>query len=293
MKKISEIYSNASTKRPVFSFEFFPPKNPEGESRLFQTIRELRPMKPDFVSVTYGAGGSTREKTRQWAKSIQEDYGILTMAHYTCVGSSRTEIETALTELHGIGIRNIMALRGDPPQDGVFTPPVDGFTHASELISFVRSRGLDFCLGGACYPEVHPEAVSAEKDLQHLKEKVDAGADFLVSQLFFSSTAFLNFVEKCRAAGIGLPIVPGIMPITQLSQVERFTKMTGCTIPPELLENVQSAGDNKEKLMEISAKFTIKQCRELLDKGAPGIHFYTLNQSHVTMEILKSIRADF
>lgn len=290
MQKISDVYAKQANVRPVFSFEFFPPKNPEGEERLYRTIQELEGIRPDFVSVTYGAGGSTRAKTLEWVKHIQDKNGIIAMAHYTCVGSGRMEIRKHMEELYTAGIRNIMALRGDPPKDGVFSPPADGFRHADELITFIRSTGLDFCLGGACYPEKHPEASSMEEDLTRLAFKVRSGAGFLVSQLFFRNDLFLDFVGRCRRAGINVPIVPGIMPITQFAQIERFTQMTGCSIPQDLVDNLKGAGDDREKLMKISLEFSIRQCRELIAAGCPGIHFYTLNQSHATMEILKALR---
>ncbi len=274
--------------RPLFSFEFFPPKTPEGEDKLFATIAELAQQKPDYVSVTYGAGGSTREKTRSWVENIQNRYGIPAMAHYTCVGTSRDDIRRYLQELSAAGIKNIMALRGDPPKgETQFKPAPDGFAHGSELISFIKETGLPFSLGGGAYPEVHPEAVSPEDDLERLRHKVKCGADFLVTQLFFDNSKYFDFVKK---AAVGVPIVPGIMPITAFQQVERFTKMAGCSIPRSLLDSIAACGEDRDRLLEVSLAFTEKQCRELLEKGAPGIHFYTLNQSHATMEILSRLK---
>jgi len=291
MKKISSIYREAT--KPVFSFEFFPPKNEEGERRLFQTLEELYPLLPDFVSVTYGAGGSTRARTREWVTSIQSQYRIPAMPHFTCVGASRDEIHASLVEFRDAGIQNIMALRGDPPiGESEFRPAPDGFAHASDLIRFIRESGFEFSLGGACYPEKHPEAKSLEEDLEHLKIKVDAGADFLVTQLFFDNDSYFRFVERCRGIGISRPIVPGIMPITQFKQVERFTAMAGCSFPPDLLTSIERVKDDPEALRRVSLAFTIGQCRELLAGGAPGIHFYTLNQSTITSEILKSLKSD-
>jgi methylenetetrahydrofolate reductase (NADPH) len=290
MMKISEIYRGASSKRHVYSFEFFPPKNSEGEEKLFSTIRDLKPLHPDFVSVTYGAGGSTRAKTLEWVTRIEELHSIPAMAHFTCVGASRNDIRESLREIYNAGIRNIMALRGDPPKgEALFRPAPDGFTYASELISFIRSSGFDFALGAACYPEKHPEAATPEEDLRNLKTKVDAGPDFLVTQLFFDNEAFFRFEERCRRIGIDIPIVPGIMPITHFKQVERFTAMAGCSFPQGLLKEIRQCGEDEEELRRISLRFSVGQCRELLDRGAPGIHFYTMNQSTMTADILKKL----
>ncbi|MDH5656197.1 MAG: methylenetetrahydrofolate reductase [NAD(P)H] [Spirochaetia bacterium] len=291
MKKISDIYQKASSNRSVFSFEFFPPKNENGEKNLYETIENLKYLNPDFVSVTYGAGGTTQEKTKEWVETIQNKFSMPAMAHFTCVGASRSEILENLRILSESGIKNIMALRGDPPQgQEVFQKTEDGFSHASELIAFIRENKLDFSLGGACYPEKHPEAKNLEKDIENLKKKVDAGVDFLVTQLFFDNNAYFDFIDKCAKKNIKIPIVPGIMPITMLKQIERFTAMAGCRIPDELVKSLQECGDNKEKLLRTSIEYSANQCRELLDAGAPGIHFYTLNQSKATAEILKLIQ---
>lgn len=283
--------SDAAGKRALFSFEFFPPKNPEGEAVLYKTIGDLREVAPDYVSVTYGAGGSTRAKTLEWVSTIQERYGICAMAHFTCVGASRADITASLKDLYDAGIRNIMALRGDPPKGTAeFVPAPDGLRYANELIAFIKSTKYDFSLGGGCYPEVHPEAASADADIANLKRKVDAGAEFLVTQLFFDNKVYFKFVEQCRRVGINVPIVPGIMPITQLKQIERFTQMAGCAIPPALVEDLNAA-KNPEDLLRASIEHSARQCIELLEKGAPGLHFYTLNQSHATKEILKAVRA--
>lgn len=256
------------------------------------TIEELKSLEPDFVSVTYGAGGSTREKTRSWARSIQDRFGIAAMAHLTCVGSSREEIRSILRDLYSDGIRNIMALRGDPPQGQErFVAPADGFAHASDLISFIRSTHMDFCLGGAANPEKHPEAASLEEDLVHLAAKVKAGADFLVTQLFFDNERFFAFRDRVKAMGIHVPLIPGIMPITAFRQIERFTQMAGCSIPPGLVRDLEEAQSDPEELLRVSLDFTLRQCRELLAAGVPGLHFYTLNQSRATSAILADLRS--
>lgn len=286
MKKISEMLTEG---RALYSFEFFPPKNPEGEEKLYHTIEELSRQKPDYVSVTYGAGGSTRSKTREWVVNIQERHGIPAMAHFTCVGSTRAEIRSYLEDLHKSGIRNIMALRGDPPKgETQFRAAADGLAHGNEMISFIRQTGLDFCVGGAAYPEVHPEAESADADLRYARMKTDAGASFLVTQLFFENQKYFDYVKK---AALSVPVVPGIMPITAFQQVERFTKMAGCSIPASLVDAIRACGEDREKLLDVSLAYTEKQCRELIERGAPGIHFYTLNQSHATMEILRRLRS--
>ncbi len=294
MKKISDILNDSSRKQPLFSFEFFPPKSDEGEKRLFRTINELKVLNPDFISVTYGAGGSTREKTLEWVTHIQDEYGIVSMAHFTCVGSSRDEIRKSLETFYRRGIHNIMALRGDPPKgETEFIPPEDGFAYASDLIRFINDTGLDFSIGGAAYPEVHTEAKNAEEDMKHLKEKVDAGTDFLVTQLFFDNKVYFDFVERCRNTGINVPIVPGLMPITNFKQIEKFTSMAGTQIPQSLIDELQKYENDPDKLTEASLRYSIHQVKELLDSGAPGIHFYTLNQSRAAMEILQSIRKEY
>jgi len=292
MRLIKDIYKDNDKKRNIFSFEFFPPKNAEGEAKLFATIEELKSLAPDFISVTYGAGGSTRSKTKEWVTAIQDRYQITAMAHFTCVGSGREESYQIVKELYDSGVQNIMALRGDPPKGEVaFKPSVDGFRYAGELISFLKEKLPNLSYGGGCYPEKHPEAISLDQDLLHLKMKQDKGSDFFITQLFFDNKVFKSFMDKCRAKGINKPIIPGIMPITQYSQIERFTQMAGCSFPRELVSGIEQYKDDKEKLISFSIDFTVSQCRELLrDLGAPGIHFYTLNQSMATREILKKLK---
>jgi methylenetetrahydrofolate reductase (NADPH) len=288
MLKISD---RLKKKQPVFSFEFFPPKSDDGERLLMQTIEELKPLEPDFVSVTYGAGGSTREKTREWVRSIQDRFSIPAMAHLTCVGSGREDIFSILKDLHADGIRNIMALRGDPPRgETSFVARPDGFRYANELVSFIRQTEFDFCVGAAAYPEVHAEAPSEAEDLKNLKRKVDSGVDFLVTQLFFDNEKYFSFMDKVRAIGIEVPVIPGIMPVTAFKQIERFTAMAGCAIPGSLIQALADAQQDSEALLRISLDYTLRQCEELLARGAPGIHFYTLNQSRATAIILDRLR---
>jgi methylenetetrahydrofolate reductase (NADPH) len=275
--------------RPAFSFEFFPPK-PENRGQLIETIVALQELKPTYISVTYGAGGSTRDLTVELVGSIKRDYGIETMAHLTCVGASRDEIASVVERLTSAGIENVLALRGDPPRGQTdFKPVPDGFRYGAELAAFIKHR-FRLCIAGACYPEKHPECASFDQDLLYLQEKVHAGAEFLITQLFFDNQRYFDFVAKARAIGIGVPIVPGIMPITNLAQVERITKMCGASIPETLLTEMQRVQDNPDAVLALGVAQATAQCLELLHRGAPGIHFYTLNKSVATRMILTAIR---
>ncbi|TWT42283.1 5,10-methylenetetrahydrofolate reductase [Phycisphaerae bacterium RAS1] len=277
--------------RPTISFEFFPPKDDNGLVALRDTIAALRELRPTYISVTYGAGGSTRERTIELVTRIRQDYQIEAMAHLTCVGAGQDEIRAVLERLAAARVDNVLALRGDPPRgDAAFTPHPDGFRFASELAGFAKQR-FGFCLGGACYPEKHVEAASLEDDLEHLRKKVDAGCEFLISQLFFDNRFYFDFVSRCRAAGIGVPIIPGIMPITNVKQVERFTQMCGASIPEELLAELRRLQDDPNSVLSLGVAHATAQCLELLQRGAPGIHFYTLNKSTATRTILTAIRA--
>ena len=277
-------------ERPLFSFEFFPPKDDRGVDALFDTVANLKPLGPAFVSVTYGAGGSTREKTVAITRRIKREAGIEAMAHLTCVGHGRDEIGRLLEEYEEAGIENIMALRGDPPRgDTEFVPHPQGFSHANELIAFIRQR-KDFCIGGAGYPEVHPEAPSAEEDLGNLKRKIDAGADFVVTQLFFDERDYFEFVSRARSRGIVTPIVPGVMPVTNTAQIKRFTQMCGATIPGPLLAKLEVVAGDAQAVVEVGIEHATRQCRALLEGGAPGIHFYTLNRSLSTRNILANLQ---
>ncbi len=277
---------------PVFSFEFFPPKTEAGDRALLATMEELKPLRPDYVSVTYGAGGTTRDRTVELAGYIVGTLGIEAMSHLTCVGASRAELTQVLDRLEAAGVSNVIALRGDPPVgDDAFRPHPEGLAHAGELVALIREQGRPLCVAAACYPEKHTEAVSLDADIAHLRRKVDAGADFLITQLFFDNAVYFDFVARARAAGIHVPIVAGIMPITNLSQIERFTERCGATIPRDLHQRLEPHRDDPEKVEALSIEFAIGQCRELLDRGAPGVHFYTLNRSRATRDILSALRA--
>lgn len=276
---------------PVFSFEFFPPKTEEGERRLFAALEALRPLEPDFVSVTWGAGGSTRTKTIEIVTRIRENHGLEAMAHFTCVGATVEELEAALRQMRDAGIENVLALRGDPPQGQErFVATEGGLSYATDLTRLVADRHPEVCVVGACYPEVHTEAPDRATDLAHLKEKVDAGARVLITQLFFDNAAYYRFVEDARAIGIDVPIIPGIMPIISTAGIKRMTSLCGATIPPALLEALEQRGDDEEAVAELGVAYATLQCAELLASGAPGIHFYTINRSPATRAILSALR---
>lgn len=271
---------------PVISFEFFPPKTEEGVDALYETVKALRHCRPSFVSVTYGAGGSTRDRTLELVARIQNELDLTTMAHLTCVGSTRDEIRQTLQRLHDSGIRNVLALRGDPPKGAdSFEATAGGFSYATELVAFIQELDLGFCVGAACYPEGHVESDDLEQDLSHLVEKVDAGADFLVSQLFFDNADYRAFVSRARSAGITIPIVPGLMPVTNAAQVERFTKMCGSRIPQELYRRLRIVESDPAAVVATGVQWAVDQGRELLEMGAPGLHFYTLNRSSATLAV--------
>ena len=285
-----KIIDKLTRENPAFSFEFLPPKDEAGMEQLFRTVQELRPYEPTYVSVTWGAGGSTRKLTVDLVGRIKRETGIEAMGHLTCVGATEADIVDALEQFRDQGIENVLPLRGDPPKgEATFVKTEGGFGAASELVRFIRSR-YDFCLAGACYPEKHPEALDAVTDLQHLKTKVDQGVDFLVTQLFFDNADYFAFVERARKLGIDRRIVAGIWPITNLAQIQRITGMCGATISPSLLAKLEAAKADPEAVRAVGVGHAIAQCRDLIAKGAPGIHFYTLNRSHATVEILKSLR---
>jgi methylenetetrahydrofolate reductase (NADPH) len=276
--------------RPFFSFEFFPPRNAEGEAQLIETVQALKPLRPSFVSVTYGAGGSTRQRTLDVARRIQNEIGLTVMAHATLVGATRAQMRSLFDEIARSDIENVLALRGDPARGTEFAKTLGGFDSSSEMIETLR-RNYDFCIGAACYPETHIEAESPESDLLHLTEKIDAGAEFLISQLFFDNDKYFRFVDRARAAGITAQIVPGIMPITNYEQIDRFTKMCGATIPPKLRVELEDRRDDPDAVGDLGVAYATLQCTDLMRRGAPGIHFYTLNKSPATRAIVSSLLA--
>jgi methylenetetrahydrofolate reductase (NADPH) len=288
--KISELF--ADNARKVFSFELFPPKTDAGQATLERTIRELAELEPAFVSVTYGAGGSTRSKTIELVQWIEREARLTAMAHLTCVGATEGEIGGVLDRLLDGGIENVMALRGDPPAGQErFEPVAGGFGYASDLIAFIRRRyGGRICLGGAGSPEGHIECRDLDRDMANLKAKVDAGLDFVVTQLFFDNRVYFDFVRRARAAGITVPIVPGLMPIRTVAGIERMTKLSGASIPPALNAELQRCRDDEAAVSALGIAQTTAQAVELLHGGAPGIHFYTLNQSPATRVILTALK---
>lgn len=285
--RIDQIFAS---KRPVFSVEFFPPKTEEATEQLFDTARSLRELEPDFVSVTYGAGGSTREGTVEITRTLREEVGLEAMAHLSCVGETTDGLAATLGRIEEAGIENVFALRGDPPRGETdFVQPEGGLGSAAELAAFI-SDGWDFTLGGACFPEVHPEAVDLDSDLDYLKTKADAGASFLITQLFFDNQVYFDFVEAAREKGIEVPIVAGVIPVTSFEQTKRICDLCDASIPPRLEEAFRTAGDEQAQF-ELGVAYAAQQCAELLVAGAPGIHFYALNRAPATRAVLGALRA--
>jgi len=278
---------------PSISFEFFPPKSDEAAAQLERTIADLGALRPGFISVTWGAGGSTREKTIEIVSRIREGAGIEAMAHLTCVGATRGELGSVLRRLEEAGIRNVLALRGDPPKgQTTFTAVEGGFRYAADLTAFIREEhGSHLCVGGAAYPEKHVECGNPAVDLNNLKRKVDAGLDFLITQLFFDNRHYWEFVERARSAGIRVPIIAGIMPITNAAQVERFTISCGATLPFKLAAELDRRRSDPQAVMQLGVAHATSQCIDLLTGGAPGVHFYTLNRSHATRDIFMALKS--
>ena len=286
-----KIRTRLNPSKPCFSFEFFPPKTVDGEKQLWDTLEDLRSLDPGFVSVTYGAGGSTRDRTIELVTHIKERTGIEPMAHLTCVGHTKQEIDSVLDRLAEARIENVLALRGDPPKgEASFKAVEGGFAYANELVAHIRERDLGFSVGVAGNPEGHLES-SKEQDLKNLKRKVDDGADFVVTQLFFDNAFYFDFVERARRLGVNAPIVPGIMPITNYEQVQRFVRMCGATVPMRLQLELEKVKDDPQAVMQLGVAHATLQCSELLSRGVPGIHFYTLNRSPASRMIVSALRA--
>jgi methylenetetrahydrofolate reductase (NADPH) len=287
-----KIRNRLNPSHPCFSFEFFPPKTEEGWANLQRTVQDLAPLDPGFVSVTYGAGGGTRDRTLQLVTEIKQTTGIEAMAHLTCVGHTRAELGGIVERLLDAKIENVLALRGDPPAgQSSFLPVAGGFRFASELVELIRERDHTLCIGGACYPEGHMEAASREDDLKNLKRKVDAGLDFIITQLFFDNAFYFDFVERARRIGINIPIVAGVMPITNYEQLNRFIRMCGATVPMKLAMELEKVKEDSEAVTQLGVAHATVQCMELLNRGVPGIHFYTLNKSPATRMIVSALRA--
>src|SRR5664279_2035223 len=286
--RIDQIIADA--EEPIFSFEFFPPKSDAGERVLGLALESLRQLDPAFVSVTYGAGGSSRSRTLDLTKWIKQELRIEAMAHLSCVGSTREELVTVLDDMREAGIENILALRGDPPRgESDWKAHPGGLHYSTELAGLIRD-GYEACVGGACFPEVHPEAPDLAHDLRFLKDKVDSGVSFLITQLFFDNDFYFRFVDQARAAGIDVPILPGIMPITDLRQIKTITGMCGATIPARLREALDWRSHDPDAVLQLGVSYATLQCAELLARGAPGVHFYTLNRSPATRAILSALK---
>jgi methylenetetrahydrofolate reductase (NADPH) len=286
--RIDEII--ASKAEPVFSFEFFPPKTDEGERNLRATLQTLQQLEPDYVSVTYGAGGSTRDRTVELTKWIKQDLGIEAMAHLSCVGTTREQLRAILDGIRSAGIDNVLALRGDPPRGETEWKPHPGGLHYSTELAALIADSYPFSIGAACFPEVHPEAPDLAHDLRFLKEKLDSGASFLITQLFFDNELYFRFIDEARAVGIDAPIIPGLMPITDVRQIKTITGMCGATIPPALMEQLDHRAGDPDAVLQLGVSYSTLQAAELLARGAPGIHFYTLNRSPATRAILSALR---
>jgi len=277
---------------PCFSVEFFPPKTDEGRETLFETVEVLRELEPAFFSVTYGAGGATREGTLETTQAIKERYGVEAMAHLSCVGEPEPKLREILDRMGEAGIENVLALRGDPPRgEPNFVQPDDGLGSAAALAGLISEIHPEIAIGGACFPEVHPEAASLEADIAYLKTKVDNGATFLITQLFFDNRAYFDFVPAARAAGIEVPIIAGIMPMTSYAQIGRICELCEANIPDPLSEAMEAAGGDERVEFELGVAYAAQQCAELLREGAPGIHFYALNRWPATRAILAALQA--
>ena len=287
--QLSEIKNSV---KPVYSFEFFPPKTEKGEENLMETAKSLAQTGPAFFSMTYGAGGSTRDKTIDLAQKIQQATRVDTVCHLTCVSQSKNDIRNVLDEIESLGLANIMALRGDPPQGETnWEPHPDGFHYAYELVQEIR-KYKDISVAVAGFPEIHPDAVSREKDLQYLKEKVDCGADAIVTQLFFDNDHYFRFVDDLQKLGVSVPVIPGILPIQSVKQVQKFCHMCKATIPSNLVSKMEACSEDNEAARQLGVEYASEQIAELLKSGAPGFHLYCLNKAESPKQILQNLSLD-
>lgn len=275
--------------RPLRSVEFFPPKDDSGWRQFEKTAVEISGIRPDFVSITYGAGGSTRERTDQAARVLRDQQGFLVMPHLTCLGSGRAEVKEVARRFHQTGFRNIMALRGDPPKGQTTFPARDGLRHGADLVKMLRAHEPDLCLGVGGYPEKHPEAPDMATDIRHLRAKVEAGADFITTQLFFENDHYFRFVESCRKSGIKVPILPGIMPVLSYRQIRRFTEMCGATLPAPLLQKLEGVKDQPADVEKTGIEWASTQIDGLVRGGAPGFHLYILNRAHAALALTEAL----
>jgi methylenetetrahydrofolate reductase (NADPH) len=286
--KIAEIYGNGKFG---LSFEIFPPKTESGDAQLFAAIEELVAFKPSMITCTYGAGGSTREKTLELTVKIRETFGVTTTAHFTCVGSTVAQIWEWLQKIADLGVENIIALRGDPPKgETAFKQPEGGLAHGNELVALIRREFPHFGIGVAGYPETHQEAESPEADLANLKRKVEAGADVVITQLFYNNRDFFDFRRRYEAAGIRVPLVPGILPVINLAQIQKIASLCGAKLPPAFLADLERHRDDPDGQVDVGVSYAIRQCRELIEAGVPGIHFYVLNKALAPSRILRALK---
>lgn len=283
---IPEFYRES--KKPVISCEFFAPKTEAGNLNLYKVFDRLKQVSPAFYSVTYGAGGGTAQPTMDLVCKIQDDFGITAMSHLTCVSHTKEYLSNYVNDLKGRGINNILALRGDTPGGGKFSPIPGGLKYASEVVQLVGEFD-HFSIGVACHPEGHPDSTSLDDDVKNLKIKLDAGADFAISQFFFDNQYFFKFVERTKKAGIDKPIIPGIIPFVNAELVMRFAKMNKTNIPEPLMAQMIEAVGDRERSTELGIRLALRQCRELLDAGVPGIHFFTLNNSNPTIKVVEQL----
>ena len=291
MRYIRDIHADKqATGQPTISFEFFPFKTPQGEATFFgKTLPALMTAKPDYASVTYGAGGSTREKTIEIVERIQNDFGLTTMAHLTCIKHTRAEIGGILDEAANRGIQNILALRGDPPPGENWAQTEGGFEFASELVEFLRERG-GFGIGAAGFPEGHIDCAEGyETDWRHLVGKVNCGADFVITQMFFDNTDYFRLADYLKGQGVAVPLFPGIIPVANAGQIKKFSAMCGAKLPELFSSRLDELGDDADAVREYGIEYATGQCRELLERGAPGLHFYTLNKSKAVLQILANL----
>jgi len=285
--KITEIFKKEDK---TFSFEFFPPKNEIQAVEFGINLGQLMKLRPSFVSVTYGAGGSTQDISFGLVEFIHHKIGLTCMAHYTCVNATKEKVNKDLNNLKNNGIENLMLLRGDPPKgQKTFNPNIDGFNHASDLITYSKNIN-NFCIGGSAYVDKHPEAENLDFDIENLKTKVDAGADFLITQFFFDNDKYFDFIEKTKRKGIKCRIIPGLIPVINYKQIKKFIQLSGTAIPYDIIQKFEPYKEDKKKMYEIGVELAIAQAKDLLKRGAPGIHFYTLNKSRATVEIYEAIK---
>ncbi|QGN31905.1 methylenetetrahydrofolate reductase [NAD(P)H] [Microlunatus sp. Gsoil 973] len=280
--------------RPLFSFELYPPRNEEETQRAWFTVRRLESLAPDFVSVTYGANGSTRDRTITMTKDIAETTTLRTMAHLTAASQSRDQLRRVIGSYAAAGIRHVLAIRGDMP-GGPLVPweqHPEGLANATELVAMIRELG-DFCIGVAAFPDLHPQTRDADLDARVLKEKADAGADFALTQLFFTPARYFELVDRVRSIGCDIPIIPGIQPVTRLAQIERFAELSGAELPPPVVARLQAAGDDPKRVRKVGVDIATEQASELLAGGAPGVHLYTMNRSLATREVYARLRPEF